>query len=271
VPIRFLLLVAAGLMLAACGRGQIPGRVRIPASSMAAASGNATSEPRILSAHLAHVRAAELGGKDGILVVFSEEVDPASLVPRMLLVVSTAGHRMPPERALLSPARRGQTRTVLLIGDFTREEREPSDVVIVGPLYSAGGVSMKGRSHPVDPPDAPRRVVSAERLPGDGTRCEGAPQVVRLYWNDRLRADDAVDLDAIRVWLRDGTELAPVGVDPAFASEPSARGNNVLDLCLIADSAAHRLRMDAGALHDAAGEPSLAVEVPVTNPPGTGR
>jgi hypothetical protein len=234
---------------------------------VAAPPSAATSPPRIASARLVDVSAPELGGRDGILVVFTEEVDPATLVPSMLLVVSKAGHRMPPDRALLSPARLGQTRTVLLVGDFTREGREPSDVIVVGRLYTTGGRSLRGVSQGVEPPETPRRVVIAQRLPGDGTRCGGAKQIVRTYWSAPLEPGAPIDREAVRVWLRDGTALVPSGFDTASLDERSGRGSNVLDVCLDADSAAHRLRMGAGILRDAADRPSLEVEIPIGDPP----
>jgi hypothetical protein len=257
-----MLIVAAALVLVSCSRGEIQGRVRIPAASVASPK-DPTAQPRILSARLAHPRAAELGGLDGALVVFSEELDPASLAPRMLLVVSKAGHRMPPERALLSPARFGETRTVLLVGDFTKEGREPSDVIVVGPLYTSGGTSLRGLSHPFDPLDAPRRVVAAERLPVSAGSCAGASQRVRTYWSAPVGSDERVDLAAVRLGLHDGTEIVPEAVERGSV-EPPAQGSNVLDLCVHAESPARHLWLDVGAVQEAA-----AGDVPVQEPPAT--
>lgn len=220
-----------------------------------------------MSAHLAQTGAVELGGRDGIVVVFSDEIDPATLVAGMLLVVSKDGHRMPPERALLSPAKWGQTRTVLLIGNFTEDGREPSDVVIVGRLYTRGGVALRGLSSSVGAFDSPDRVVLAQRMQGDGRRCRGARQIVRTYWTDRLGGEEDPHPDAIRVWLRDGTELTPAGIDRTLAQENPDRGDNVVDLCLSEEIGAERLRIEAGVFQDAAGHPTALIDVSIEGPP----
>jgi hypothetical protein len=263
--LRLITLAAVGLVLASCGRREIPGQVRIPVSSEGG-PGRLQPEPRILSAHHALTRAPELGDRDAIVVVFSEQIDPATLVARALLVVSKEGHRMPPDRAVLSPAVRGQTRTVLLVGDFTREGREPSDVVVVGSLFTDGGTLLRGFSHAVEPFEQPDRVVLAHRLPGDGKRCMGASQIVRAYWSDRLGDGAELDLGTVRVALGDGSQLTPVGVERALIGDNPDRGSNVLDLCLRTEGAAEQLRIEAGAFHDTVGHPSAGVDVPVSDP-----
>lgn len=211
----------------------------------------------------------QLGDGDGILVVFSEEVDPASLVPQMLLVVSEAGRRSPPERALLSPAsERDENRSVLLVGEFSEAEDAPGDVLVVGPLFTEGGVSLRGLSREIEPVDAPGRVVLAERIRTEDDTCAGARQVVRTYWTDVLRGVEAADLEGVRVSLGSGAEVKPMAFDDH--AEGGDRGHdgedNVLDLCLRDDDPARELRIEPGVFEDAAGHPSDAVEIAIVAP-----
>ncbi len=76
-------------------------------------------EPAILSAHLSRLDDPELGGLDGLMLVFNVELDAAALAPRAFVVSRAEGGLVWPSRALLSPASESdENRTVLLIGEF---------------------------------------------------------------------------------------------------------------------------------------------------------
>ncbi|MBV1858145.1 MAG: hypothetical protein KUG77_07005, partial [Nannocystaceae bacterium] len=109
-----LLLAAFAFTTAACvGRPTAsiqfspPPRVPPPSEARARAT--------ILSAHFAVDDAPSFGGLDGIAVVFSEDVDAASLRPGVFLVLLADGGRTLAKEAVLAPASEAdENRTVWL-------------------------------------------------------------------------------------------------------------------------------------------------------------
>jgi hypothetical protein len=227
----------------------------------------ATPAPAILSAHVARLDDLELGGKDGLVVVFDTEVDAAALQARSFVVTYLDGEPVAAERAILAPASEDdENRTVLLVGELAAVGAEPSHVVVVEPLWAEDGRSLEGLSAPVVPFAAGPRAVAAEVLAAGPGRCEGAARVVRTYWSDELRGVDAEDLARVRISSGEGegTTARPVRFDDHASEHGEAGEDNVLDLCLEDAAPPRRVWIDDGAFRGPAGHASAAVDVVVT-------
>lgn len=240
-----------------------------PPAALAAAPAHA--EPTILSAHLAHVDDPELGGKDGVLVVFDTEVDAASLDARAFVVIRDDAGPTAPERALLAPASEDdENRTVLLVGELhdvsASTTNEPTHVAVVGPLWAEDGRSLAGLGAPVAPYAAGPRALAAEVLTAGPGRCEGAAQLVRTYWSAELRGVEPGDLPRVRIFAREPAALTPSRFDDHAADHGEAGQDNVLDLCLDDPAPPRRVTIEAGVFHDPAGHPSVVVELVPTEP-----
>lgn len=111
-------LLGIGLALPGCATASRAEPLMIPAP---AASWRADAERQapILSAHWALADAPPFGGRDGIPLVFAEEVDPMTLDPAAFVVRRSDGSMVVPDLALLAPANEhDENRTVLLLGAF---------------------------------------------------------------------------------------------------------------------------------------------------------
>lgn len=224
--------------------------------------------PAILSAHVARLDDLELGGKDGVVVVFDAEVDAAALQARSFVVTYLDAGPVTAERAILAPASEDdENRTVLLVGELAAMGAEPSHVVVVEPLWAEDGRSLEGLSAPVVPFAAGPRTVAAEVLATGPGRCEGAARVVRTYWSDELRGVEAEDLARVRISIGEGEAAAvkPVRFDDHAALHGEAGEDNVLDLCLEDAALPRRVWIDAGAFRGPAGHESVAADVMVTS------
>lgn len=226
----------------------------------------------ILSAHLAVKDAPPLDGKDGLPVVFSAHVDPASLQPDAFVVAFADGNRVIPDEATLAPANEAdENRTVLLVGEFANdhdEQAEPTDVVVLGNLFTEDGDALEGLSADVLPFDTPGFVVLAEHLlpqtNGLEAICPDASQVVRTYFIDGLRQVQAEDAAKIEIVLDDGNVVSPVGFDDHDLDDQT-REDNVLDLCVAESSRARRVKMPAGLFTDPSGHETAAIDVVVVD------
>lgn len=229
----------------------------------------ATPEPVILSAHVARLDDLELGGKDGVVVVFDAEVDAAALQARAFAVTYLDAGPVVPERAILAPASEDdENRTVLLVGELAAVGAEPSHVVVVEPLWAEDGRSMEGLSAIVEPFAAGPRAVAAHVLAAGPGRCEGAARVVRTYWSDELRGVQIEDLGRVRIASGEGGAEAstPVRFDDHATEHGEAGEDNVLDLCVEGAAPPRRVRIEAGAFRGPAGHASAAADLPVTEP-----
>jgi hypothetical protein len=219
------------------------------------AAGRATAplEPAILSAHL--------GAAGELLVVFSHEVDPASLDAQGFLVAFDEGARVFPTDAVLSPSNESdENRTVLLTGEFVDEQgKPPTDVVVVGPLYAENGSKLQGLGAPIVPAGTAGAVVLAQRLQKPEGACSGAAQAVRTYWSVGLRAVERDDLERIDITLDDATTVHPTAFDDHRLDDQS-REDNVLDLCITQPSPAQRITIAAALFTDPDGNKSASVE-----------
>ena len=253
----------APLLAVACGPVTTPPSQAPSPAPAAHATAPAPVQPTILSAHLARIDDPELGGKDGLVVVFDAEVDAASLQARAFAVVLADEEPVVPEAVTLAPASEDdENRTVLLVGELVAEGgAEPTHVVVVGPVWTEDGRRLRGLGAAVEPFAAGPRVVAAEVLAVAPGRCEGAVRRVRTYWSDELRGVEADDLPRVRVAGAGAAPRPPSRFDDHDAAHGEAGQDGVLDLCLDDRTAPRRLSIDAGAFHGPAGHPSAAVEL----------
>lgn len=223
----------------------------------------------MLSAHFAVDDAPSLGGLDSIAVVFSEDVDAASLRPGVFLVLLADGGRTLAKEAVLAPASEAdENRTVWLLGDFgDPRRRPPTDVVVIAPLHTENGGSLEGVLGPVVGFDEGGHIVHAQV---QRTPCAAGEPRVRTYWTDSLRDVAEEDLQAITLELVSGRTVSPSGFEDhaeggAFVGE--SRDDNVLDLCVPVEERVIGVRVPAGTFTDLPGHRSAASRATVARAP----
>jgi len=187
-------------------------------------------------------------GKDGMPVVFSQEVDPATLNGADFEVTTANGTVFTVEHATLRPANEAfELRTVLLIGNYgNHPDNPPVTVKIIGDLMSRSGQNYKGQSVPVVPLPAGPILSYAEYFTidddypyvaeGNGCDCpkEGTAMVVRAVWAGGVRATDGNELgpnqvNSFEVTMVQGTDTTVV--TPYQLADINDNDNNI-DLCL---------------------------------------
>lgn len=187
-------------------------------------------------------------GKDGMPVVFSQEVDPSTLDNLDFEVLTKNGKMLKVEYVTLNPANEEfELRTVLLIGEVgNHPENPPVSVKIVGDLKSRSGQNYKGQSVGVTPlPEGPfisyaEYFFFDEDYPyvekGRGCDCprEETQMVVRTVWSGGVRAVDGNELGLneihdFEVTMVQGSDT--LKVKPFQFGDLNDNDNNV-DLCL---------------------------------------
>jgi hypothetical protein len=187
-------------------------------------------------------------GKDGMPLVFSQEVDPSTLDNTDFEVITKNGEKFDVEFVTLKPANEEfELRTVLLIGEYGNHPDNPPDSVkIVGDLLSRSGQNYKGQTLKVIPlPEGP--IIShAEYFTfdddypyvkrGSGCDCprEDTEMVVRTIWAGGVRAVNGKELGdnelkAFQVTIVNG--LDTIKVNPYKLADLKDNDNNI-DLCL---------------------------------------
>lgn len=226
-------------------------------------------DPTLLSAHFARDDAPELDGRDAIALVFSEDVDAASLQAGAFMVLLADGSRTLATAAYLAPASEAdENRTVWIVGDFgDPRRRPPTDVVVIRPLHTESGGSLEGVLGSIVPYDDGGTIVFAQIQPEP---CPGGQARVRTYWTDALREVDDEDLAAINLELISGQTVQPVAFEDhaeagVFVGE--TRDDNVLDLCAPQDERVVSVRVKAGVFTDVAGHRSAATRAMVARAP----
>ena len=210
-------------------------------------------------------------GKDGMPVIFSHEIDVETLQAGDFRILSESGSLG--EITCVTPAPAddvGETRTVLIIGQYGSADDQPASVEIVGNLLSIDGqLNFRGATTTVIPLEDGPTLKWSEVVPesqwdlgnpgtsfggGGGDSCpEGTKQVVRVTWAGGVTKPGGAEIDdverqAYRVTVSFGdegeTELIP------FAVGDLGDGDNNHELCL--DRAGSPLRVDfpAGLLTD---------------------
>lgn len=229
--------------------------------------------PRLLSAFFGLDNSLPFGanrlclgafGKDGMPVVFSHTIDPATLQSEDFQIVTQSGTVSAPLCVTLRPATDpGEGRTVLLIGEFgDAPDDPPVSVRVVGDLLSDGvPVSFRGLHTDVIPLDAGPSLVHAEIVPESewtrktrGTACPAdIQQVVRVTWTGGVRlpnGNEPGDLERglyrVTVKHEDGSSDE---ISPAALAELEDGDNNHF-LCLDTSDRAVSVSFPAGHLVD---------------------
>ena len=135
-------------------------------------------------------------GDNGIPVALSHRFSSDSVRPEQFQITIRSGQLKTPKCATLRPARDpGESRTVLLIGEFGSADTDPPEVVtIVEDLLqdTAAPLNVKGQSVEVKPLSEGPSMVLAESVDRDdwavdrrGTQCpsQGVRQIIRVTWN----------------------------------------------------------------------------------------
>ena len=187
-------------------------------------------------------------GKNGMPLVFSQEVDPSTLDNTDFEVITKNGNSYDVEFVTLRPASEPfELRTVLFIGEYgTHPTDPPVAVKIVGDLLSRSGQNYKGQGVNVIPlPDGPT-ISYAEYFTFDedypyvkrgiGCDCprEETTMVVRAVWSGGVRALNGKDLGdnelrAFQVTMLKGSDT--ITVHPYKLADLRDNDNNI-DLCL---------------------------------------
>ena len=211
------------------------------------------------------------GGKDGMPVIFSHEVDHKTLEPGDFRVTRASGAIGEITCLTLDPANDpGELRTALLAGDYGSPEDQPVSVEIVGNVLSLDNtVNFRGAKVDVIPIEDGPTIVWAEIVPetqwdlgaeatilpwGGGSRCpSGTRQVVRATWDGGITkpggepADDAErELYKIAIQREDGTEAE---ITPFALADLNDGDNNHL-LCLDTADPAKSIFFPAGHVTD---------------------
>lgn len=189
-------------------------------------------------------------GKDGMPVIFSEELDISTVQAGDFRIVAASGTQGEVVCTTFSPASDvGELRTVLLAGEFGSARDQPVTVEIVGNVLSKDGrVNFRGAQADVVPlEDGPRIAMAAvvpeeewrlgappTRLPfGGGSGCpEGTRLVVRVTWEGGVTQPDGSEADADDLALYEidfsGTDGAGAPVATALADLGDGDNNHLL-------------------------------------------
>ena len=192
------------------------------------------------------------GGKTGMPVIFSTEIDVTTMQAGDFRVMTRSGAMGAMHCASVLPATDpGELRTVLLIGELGPSDTDPPvSVGIVGNLHSIDGtLNYRGASVPVVPLEDGPSIALAEvvedwmrvgtlgprRVQGSLCPTEGIVQAVRVVWQGGVTLPDGTepgdaerDLYKITVEAEDGSRR---DVTPAALANLSDGDNNHI-LCM---------------------------------------
>ncbi|MEL7460318.1 MAG: hypothetical protein AAFX45_02745 [Pseudomonadota bacterium] len=219
-----------------------------PAALLSAFFGLDNGLPRLASRAICR----DAFGKDGMPVIFSTEIDHATLQAGDFRVTTASGATGQMTCVTLLPATdAGELRTVLLVGEYGSAETDPPvQVEIVGHLHSIDGtLDFRGARIDVTPLAPGPSLVMAEiadptaqdlglgqrRTDGDDCPTEGIRQAVRVVWaggvtleNGDEPGDAERDLYRVTVRAANGTERE---ITPTALADLGDGDNNHL-LCL---------------------------------------
>jgi len=140
------------------------------------------------------------GGKDGMPVIFSHEIDVSTMQAGDFKVTLSSGKIGEVTCATLAPADdKGELRTALLAGEFGDSKDQPVKVEIVGNILSIdGSLNFKGESIAATTLESGPTIIFAESIPqdqwelgkkgtslrwGGGTGCPvGTKNIVGVTW-----------------------------------------------------------------------------------------
>lgn len=226
-------------------------------------------------------------GQDGMPVIFSTEIDPATLQAGDFQVVRQSGAAGEMHCASFMPATDpGELRTVLLVGEFGDADNDPPvRVDITGHVHSIdGALDFQGASAAVTPLAPGPSLVMAEIVSDDaedlglgmrrttGSPCpeEGVAQAVRVVWAGGVTLESGEepgeaerDLYRVTVETSDGI---PREVTPAALADLGDGDNNHV-LCLSTTDRPVSVAFPAGVLTDPNNDLNPATTVAVTPTP----
>ena len=230
----------------------------------------------------------ESGLKDGMPIIFSHEVDPASLEPGDIKVTTASGAIGTVDCLTMAPADdQGELRTALLVGNYGGIDDQPVSVEIVGNVLSLDKtLNFKGAKVDVTPLEhGPSMVVSSvlpeemwnlggdgSRLPwGGGSYCPvDTKQVIRVSWDGGITKPNNVHIYEfpdvpyqITVSAADG----PMVITPMALADLRDNDNNHL-LCLDTDAPATLVSLAAGEVTDPREDLNAATSIAVPAEPG---
>ena len=211
------------------------------------------------------------GHQDGMPVIFSKEVDTATVQAGDFLVTLADGSQVGVACATPAPAEDlGELRTILLIGDFGSNDNQPVSVEIAGNIISLDQQSnFLGSSVNVTELERGPSLIHAEAVDedqwelgkqatslrfGGGDGCPAATrQVIRVVWAGGVTkpgGDEVDDVErlAYRVFVA-SEDGQPQQVVP-FAIADLGDGDNNHELCLDVDAPAVRVEFPANLLTD---------------------
>ncbi len=211
------------------------------------------------------------GGKDGMPVVFSHEVDFQTMQAGDFKVTAASGKVGEITCVTLAPADDlGELRTVLIIGNFGSIDDQPVQVEVVSNLLSKNqSVNFKGVNANVTKLERGPSLVLAEIVPenewqlekpassfpfGGGSGCPSSTkQIVRVTWDGGVTKPGGAELDGIERALYKLTlvqeDMTTIELSP-FAIADLGDGDNNHKLCLDIKSTPTSVFFPAGYLTD---------------------
>ena len=209
---------------------------------------------------------AGLPNIDGLPVVFSSQLDAATVLPQNFSVQNAVAGApsITPTCATLAPANDAdENRTVLLQGSFgTPNVDEPTTVTVTGPVRGVDGLSFQNLSVPVVSFDTGQYLVHAQtqslsgnvggrgQCPATGVDGTTTVQIVQLTFGSNAGASFPSTAEYRRrfhVTLADGSAVIP----NAFGDTGA---DNYLELCVGSAAIATSVRIDTNTVRDAAGQ-----------------
>ncbi len=187
-------------------------------------------------------------GKDGMPLVFSQEVDPETLDAADFEIITEKGYTHFPDVVTLLPANEEfELRTVLLVGEYgDYPDNEPIKVEIIGDLMSRSGQNYRGQTVSVIPLEDGPVLSYAEFFTfdkdypyvekGRGCDCpkDETNMVVRAVWAGGVRALNGNELgqnelNGFEVTMVQGMDTLTIA--PFELADLGDNDNNI-DLCL---------------------------------------
>jgi hypothetical protein len=227
------------------------------------------------------------GGKDGMPVIFSREIDVSTMQAGDFRVTRTSGKVGSITCVTLAPADdAGELRTALLAGEFGSPEDQPAEVEIVGNILSMDkAVNFKSTRVNATRLEAGATMVFAENIPeqrlelgkrgtdlrwGGGTGCPvGTKAIVGVTWAGGVSKPgggeiDGKEMSQYRVTLRTSTGK-PLEVAP-FVVADLIDGDNNHRLCLSEEGVPEAVFFPAGYLVDPRGDLNPDTRIQIVEP-----
>ena len=187
-------------------------------------------------------------GKDGMPLVFSHEIDPATLSPNLFQITTQKGEKLTVKFTSFKPAiEEFELRTILLIGEFgNAPDNEPKEVEIIGDLKTRDGQNLKGQKIEVSPLENGPFISYAEyfsldkdypfREKGAGCDCPNSETetIIRTVWAGGVRATNGKELGekeltSFTIILIQNSDT--IKVHPFLIADIDDNDNNI-DLCI---------------------------------------